>query len=176
MSTNFIIPHAIRPLTSFSCAIINQKHQCYCHCIKLLHNIATFGMCQCYHKRYNTCYCDTRATSIFIMKGMPVKNLRRADHSITISLPDGSKVSSTHICDIIIPGPPTILMRHIIPGITMASLIDIRILCKVGCKVTFDIKKCKILYKDNTIYVGIKTPQLTYGPYRSPPTRLQRLP
>ncbi len=31
----------------------------------------------------------------------------------------------------------------------MASLIGIRILCKAGCKVTFDNEKCKVLYKDN---------------------------
>jgi hypothetical protein len=34
---------------------------------------------------------DTGATSIFIMKGMPVKNLRQVDTPITISLPDGSQ-------------------------------------------------------------------------------------
>jgi hypothetical protein len=33
---------------------------------------------------------DTGAVSIFIMKGMPIKNLRWADHLITITLPDGS--------------------------------------------------------------------------------------
>jgi hypothetical protein len=34
---------------------------------------------------------DTGATSFFIMKGTPVKNLRWADHPITITLPKGSK-------------------------------------------------------------------------------------
>jgi hypothetical protein len=61
---------------------------------------------------------DTGATSIFIMKGTPIKNLRLADHLITITLPDGSRVVSTHICDIIIPGLPTISIGHILPGIT----------------------------------------------------------
>jgi hypothetical protein len=50
---------------------------------------------------------NTGATSIFIMKGTPVKNLRRTDNPITVSLPDGTEVSSTHICDINIPGLPT---------------------------------------------------------------------
>jgi hypothetical protein len=72
---------------------------------------------------------------------MPVTNLHQADNLITISFIDGSKVSSTHICDIIIPGLPTISTGHIVPGITMASLIGIRILCKAGCKVAFNNKK-----------------------------------
>ena len=75
---------------------------------------------------------DLGTTSIFIMKGTPVKNLRRADNPITISLPDDNKVSLTHICDINIPGLPTILMGLIVLHITMASLIEIRILCKAG--------------------------------------------
>jgi hypothetical protein len=81
---------------------------------------------------------DTGATSIFIMKETPVKNLCQMDNPITVSLPDGTKVSSTHICDINIPGLPTTLTGHSIPGITMASLIEIRILCKAGCKVVFN--------------------------------------
>jgi hypothetical protein len=84
---------------------------------------------------------DTGATSIFIMKGTPVKNLSWADHPITVTLPDGSKVVLTHICYITIPSLPTKLLGHIVPGITMASLISIRILCKAGFKVTFDNKK-----------------------------------
>jgi hypothetical protein len=92
------------------------------------------------------------------MRGTPIKNLRWADHPITISLPDGSKVSSTHICDIIIPGLSTLLTGPIVPGITMASLIGIRILCKVGCKVTLDNKKCEVLYKDNIVLCGYIDP------------------
>jgi hypothetical protein len=101
---------------------------------------------------------DTGATSIFIMKGMPAKNLRWSDHPITITLPDGSKVISTYICDITIPGLPTMLMGHILLGITMASLIGIRIFCKVGCKVIFDDKKCEVIYKDNIFLRCYKDP------------------
>ncbi len=101
---------------------------------------------------------DTGATSIFIMKGTPVKNLRRSSDPITISLPDGSKVTSIHICNISIPGLPTVLTGHIVPGITIASLIGIRILCKAGCKVIFDNEKCEVIYKNNTILRGYKDP------------------
>jgi hypothetical protein len=103
---------------------------------------------------------DTGATSNFIMKGTPVKNLHMADHLITITSPVGSMVVSTHICDITIPGLPTILTGHFVPGITMASLIDIRILCKAGCKVTFDNEKCEVIYKNTLILRGYKDPAM----------------
>jgi hypothetical protein len=101
---------------------------------------------------------DTGATSIFVMKGTPVKNIRKSDNPITISLPDGGKVTSTHICDIHIQGLPTVLTGHIVLGITMASLIGIRILCKAGCKVVFDDEKCEVFYKNNIILRGYKDP------------------
>ncbi len=101
---------------------------------------------------------DPGATSIFVMKGTPVKNLRKSDNPITISLPDGSKVTSTHICDIHIQGLPMVLTGHIVPGTTMASLIGIRILCKAGCKVAFDDEKCEVFYKTKIILRGYKDP------------------
>ncbi len=70
--------------------------------------------------------------------------------------PDGSKVSLTHICDIHIPGLPTTLTGHIIPGITMASLIGIRILCNAGCKVVFDSENCKVFYTNKVTLRGYK--------------------
>jgi hypothetical protein len=48
----------------------------------------------------------------------------------------------------------------------MASLIGIGILFKVGCKVTFNDKKCKVIYKDNIILCG----------YQDPTTNLWTLP
>ena len=101
---------------------------------------------------------DTGATSIFIMKGTPVKNLRRMDNPITVSLPDSTKVKSTNVCDINVPGLPTTLMGHIVPSITMASLIGIRILCKAECKVVFNNEKCKVFYDNNIILRGYKDP------------------
>ncbi len=94
---------------------------------------------------------NTGATSIFIMKGTPVKNLRRTNNPIMVSLLDITKVSSTHICDINIPGLPTTLTGHIVLGITMASLIGIRILCKAGCKVVFNNEKCEVFYDNDII-------------------------
>ena len=101
---------------------------------------------------------DTGAALIFIMKGTSVKYLRGTDSFITVSLPDSSKVSSTHICDINIPGLPITSMGHFALGITMASLIEIRILCKAGCKDVFDNEKCKVFNNNDIILRGYTRP------------------
>ena len=101
---------------------------------------------------------DTGATSIFIMDGVDVDNKRIATSPITINLPDGKKVQSTHICDFVIPGLPQPILGHIVPGLAVASLVGIRPLCKAGCKVTFDNEKCDVMYNGDVILRGFKDP------------------
>jgi hypothetical protein len=67
---------------------------------------------------------DTGATSIFIMDGVDVDNKRIATTPITINLPDGRKVLSSHVCDFIIPGLPSRLVGHVVPGLAVASLVS----------------------------------------------------
>jgi hypothetical protein len=90
---------------------------------------------------------DTGAMSIFIMEGAAIDNKRIAVSPLTINLPDGKKIQSTHVCGINIPGLPTTLTGHIVPSLTIPSLIGIRPLCKAGCKVTFDNTKCDVIFK-----------------------------
>jgi hypothetical protein len=85
---------------------------------------------------------DTGATSIFIMDGVDVINKRVASKPLTINLLDSKKVQSSHVCDIEIPGLPTVLTGHIVPSLTVTSLIGILPLCKAGCNVIFDDLKC----------------------------------
>ena len=101
---------------------------------------------------------DTGATSIFVMEGTDVLNKRASTKPLTINLPDGRQVQSTHICDIAIPGLPTKLIGHIVPDLKVASLFGIRVLCKAGCKVIFDIDKCDVYYQNKIILRGQKDP------------------
>ena len=94
---------------------------------------------------------DTGAMSIFIMEGADVANKRNATSPLTINLPDENKIQFTHLCDIHIPGLPTVLVGHIVPSLTIASLIGIRPLCKTGCTVTFDNEKCKVIFNGKVI-------------------------
>ena len=89
---------------------------------------------------------DTRATLVFVLKGTPMKNIRPAPNPLTINLPDGTVVQLTHICDFEIPGLPTVLEGHIVPDLTVALLIGIRILCKAGCIVIFTNTACHVIY------------------------------
>jgi hypothetical protein len=81
---------------------------------------------------------DVGATSIFIMEGANAVNKHCASKTLSINMPDGRKMKLTHICDITIPGLPYILTGHIVPHLSVASLMGIRPLCNAGCTVTFD--------------------------------------
>ncbi len=93
------------------------------------------------------------------MDGVDFENKQLATKPLTVNLPDGRKIKSTHVCDINIPGLPIItLTGHIIPNLKITLLIGIRPLCKVGCKVIFDNKKCDVVYKGRVILRGYKDP------------------
>ncbi len=62
------------------------------------------------------------------------------------------------MCDIHIPGLPTVLVSHIVPLLSIVSLIEIRPLCKAGCTVTFDNEKCKVFYNGKVILTGLIDP------------------
>jgi hypothetical protein len=95
---------------------------------------------------------DTRATSIFVMAGTPKNNICSATDPLTRNIPNGEIVSSTHICNIVIPGLLMILTGHIVPGLSMASLMGIRDLCKAA--------KCEVKYQNKVISTGIKDPTI----------------
>jgi hypothetical protein len=104
----------------------------------------------------NQAIADTGATSIFIMDGVEVENKRLTKKPLKINLTDGRKVKLTHKCNINIIGLPCTLTGHIVPTLAVASLIGIRPLCKAGCKVIFDNKKCEVVYKEKVILRGFK--------------------
>ena len=92
------------------------------------------------------------------MEGTPCNNLQPAIRPLTINLPDGTKVKSTHTCDITIPGLPMILVGHVVPKLSIASLIGIRVLCDAGCEVVFTKTNCDVWYKGKIILRGKKDP------------------
>ena len=101
---------------------------------------------------------DSGATQIYVMDGIPVHNRRKTTCPLKVALADRWRVMSTHMCDIIIPGLPTILVGHIVPELSIASLLGIRVLTEAGCTVKFDIEKCVIKYNGKIILTGMKDP------------------
>jgi hypothetical protein len=65
---------------------------------------------------------------------------------------------SMHVCNVIIPGLPTVLASHILPDMTTASLFGIRILCKAGCTVVFKNDKCQVIFNKKGILTDYKNP------------------
>jgi hypothetical protein len=63
-----------------------------------------------------------------------------------------------HICDLKVPGLPYVLKGHIVPNLTVVSLIGIHILCKVGCIVVFTYAACYMMYNGEVILTGHKDP------------------
>jgi hypothetical protein len=84
---------------------------------------------------------DTGATSVLVMKNTPMKNIRPTTNPLNINLTDGRIVKSTHICDLEIPGLPHVLEGHIVPELTVVSLVGIRIFCKLGALYYLQIQR-----------------------------------
>jgi hypothetical protein len=104
----------------------------------------------------NNAIADLGATQIFVMDGTPVINKRCTTCPLKVSLANGHKVTSTHMCDIKISGLPVTLTGHIIPELSVASLFGIRVLMATGCKVRFDNLKCTVWYNNRIILQGGK--------------------
>ncbi len=48
--------------------------------------------------------------------------------------------------------------KYIVPRLSIASLISIRVLCKAGCKVVFTKNFCDVIYNNKFILQGMKDP------------------
>ena len=102
---------------------------------------------------------DAGATGHFVLPGTPVIDVLPTSNPITINLPDGSVIRSTHTCRINIPWLPESATRaHIVPGLAHMSLISIAVLCDVGCKVTYDNGECKIYFEGKIVWMGNRKP------------------
>jgi hypothetical protein len=99
---------------------------------------------------------DTGATCLFLKKGAPCQNKHCTVNLIIVTLPNGCKIKSMHVCAVMIPGLPTVLMGHIMPDMTTASLFVIRVLYKAGCQVLFDDNKCQVIFNGTVILTGYK--------------------
>jgi hypothetical protein len=106
----------------------------------------------------NEAIADSGATQIFITDGTPVHNKRKTMCPLKVTLADGCRVMSTHMCDIVIPGLPTTLIGHIVPELSIASLFGIQVLVEAGCMIKFDNKKCVVQYNGKIILIGMKDP------------------
>ena len=100
---------------------------------------------------------DSGATGHFLVEGAPVTNVQVADNPISITIPNGKRMTSTRTCNLDIPWLPNhVTEAYIVPGLAHASLISTRKYCDAGCKVIFDANECKIYYKGKLVLAGSK--------------------
>ena len=86
---------------------------------------------------------DSRATGHFVLPGKKVFDMKISEKSLTINLPDGTQLKSTHTCEIDVPWLPKESRRvHIVPGMAHSSLILIKVLTDAECKVVYDRHEC----------------------------------
>ena len=63
--------------------------------------------------------------------------MRVAENPVTINLPDGSLIYSTHVGNLDIPWMPDHMTEaHIVPELSHSSLISTKVFCGAGCKVS----------------------------------------
>ena len=116
---------------------------------------------------------DSGATAHFLIKGAAVKNKLPATNPLRIKLPNGSLIKSTHTCNLDIPWlPNNITEAHVVPGLSHSSLVSTRKFCDAGCKITFDIDECRIVYKGKLVLAGTRDP--TSG-HRTPRASISQL-
>ena len=71
---------------------------------------------------------DSGATCHFILSGTEVTNMKFSDNPLTINLPDGTQLKSTHTCEINVPWiPKSTRSVHIVPGMSHTSLVSIKV-------------------------------------------------
>jgi hypothetical protein len=92
--------------------------------------------------------------SIFIKEGTLCHNMQPATKPLTVNLPNGRQVKSTHTCKVLIPGLPCPLTGHIVPNLAIASLFGIRPLCNAGCMVIFHQVMVEVWYENKIILTG----------------------
>ena len=103
---------------------------------------------------------DSGTTDHFMSVHAHVENIRPTKNPLKVVIPDGSKMESTHECDIAWPAlPKNATTGHIIPQLTQQSLLSVVKLCDAGCTVTFKHESCIISYNEKIVMYGIKCPR-----------------
>ena len=105
---------------------------------------------------------DSGATGHFLVENAPATNIRPANKPITITLPNGKTIKSTHTCNLDIPWMPhEMTQAHIVPGLAHSSLISTKVFCDAGCKVSFDEFECRVYFDNKLMLAGQRDPFTT---------------
>jgi hypothetical protein len=102
---------------------------------------------------------DTGTTGHYLLPQSPHVNNNIAKNPITVQMPNGSGITSSHTCDLDVATlPPAARDGHILPGLASHSLLSMAKLCDNGCTVLFDSNRCRVQHKQQTIMEGPRDP------------------
>ena len=98
---------------------------------------------------------DAGCTSTIVIPGTPIKNVRPTKNPITLVDAKGGKLVTTHEGEIDIPGLPLEARRaHVCPDLAHTSLISIKQLADVGCKIIYDELEVRVIYHGKVVWRG----------------------
>jgi hypothetical protein len=101
---------------------------------------------------------DTGCTGHYVTTNAHYTDKKLANPGISVTLPDGSNIISSHTASIHLPNLPTIACHaHIFPLLTSGSLISIGQLCDHGCTATFTSKAVTITRNGAPIIQGTRS-------------------
>ena len=100
---------------------------------------------------------DSGATGNFLVTDAPISERTETHDQISVTLPDGSQVESTHTGLVDIPQlPKAARIGHVIPGLNTHSLMSVVVLCNAGYEVLFTKIGVTVKYRGSTILTGSK--------------------
>jgi hypothetical protein len=85
----------------------------------------------------------------------PCTDRQATTHGISVRLPNGARITSTHACKLLLPGlPPAAAEAHIFPDLTSGPLLSIGQLCDNDCTATFTKHAVNITHQDRSVLEG----------------------
>ena len=107
---------------------------------------------------------NSDATSYFLVIAAPTTDHQESKNPLSVKLPDGAHVISTHTCTLAILELPTkAIIAHTIPGLASHSLLSIGQLCNAGCEVGIKKISCTVRYRGQMILQGKNVAAPDYG-------------
>ena len=98
---------------------------------------------------------DSRYNNHYVMLNTPILNKKLATTPIHILHPNGTRMSSTHTCELpLVALSPIAHKSHVIPSLTSGALFYLGQLCNDGYYVFLDKIKLHIYKDDNIILTG----------------------
>jgi hypothetical protein len=121
--------------------------------VATLNNKTTFEVCRTppLLEQHQTAIVDSGCTGHSLLVTPPCLNKIKSRNPLTVRLPNGATMESSHSADLDIPGLNAAASKaHVFPGMAHHSLLSVGQLCDEGYIVTFQQDKVTICNSENS--------------------------